>query len=303
MKKKKWFIFLLVFCLVLLPLATSTVFADVGGGVDWDANDNDGFDFGGDSDSGGSIGGDIPFWAFYMLADNPVLFILVVIGFIIYSKFFKSSTPPARRPYQNNFSGSHEPQRPKDLNLEKLMEKDPNFSKESFLARVSNVFVTLQNAWTAKDWKAIRAFESNQLFNQHQTQLNSFIEKNQTNVVEDIAVLDTQIEEYSEDSANAYLATIVKARYRDFVIDDTTGQVIKGDRDRRYLMTYRMTFSRKIDAKTDFADEAHVTTCPNCGANLSINQHGICDYCGSEVTTGAMQWVLTALKPINQKVL
>ena len=140
-------------------------------------------------------------------------------------------------------------------------------------------------------------------FYQHQQQLDSFIEKEQTNVVEDIAVLDTKIEEYSEDAQNSYLSAIVQARYRDYVVDDNTGKVVKGDKNRRYVMTYRMTFLRQLGAKTTASEETHVTTCPNCGANLSINQHGVCDYCGSEVTTGAQQWVLTKLQPLSQQTL
>lgn len=301
-KKKLIILFAIALCVILLPLATNPVLADVGGGLDWDYDGGGGgLDWDFDSGSGGD---GMSFGFIYMLFDNPILFIILVVVYLI---FFRGKTSSGNKAKRSTGTAPSSIQRPnikgEDINLTQLTDRDPDFSKQSFLSRVSNVFVTLQNAWTDKDWKSIRTFESDQLFYQHQQQLDDFIEKGQTNVVEDIAVLDTKIEEYSEDTQNSYLNTIIQARYRDYVVDDSNGKVVKGDKNRRYVMTYRMTFMRQLDAKTNPAAETHVTTCPNCGANLSINQHGVCDYCGSEVTTGAQQWVLTRLQPISQQAL
>lgn len=303
MRKKKLIILCAIaLCVILLPLAANTALADVGGGLDWDYDGGGGgLDWDFDSGSGGD---GMSFGFMYMLFDNPILFIILVAVYLI---FFRDKTSSGNKAKRSTGTAPSSIQRPnikgEDINLTQLTNRDPAFSKQSFLSRVSNVFVTLQNAWTDKDWKSIRTFESDQLFYQHQQQLDDFIEKGQTNVVEDIAVLDTKIEEYSEDTQNSYLNTIIQARYRDYVVDDSNGKVLKGNKNRRYVMTYRMTFMRQLDAKTIPAAETHVTTCPNCGANLSINQHGVCDYCGSEVTTGAQQWVLTRLQPISQQTL
>ena len=303
MHKKKLFILIAIaLCVIILPFVASPVLADVGGGLDWD-------DLGGGGGGGGSWdggGGNIMFsFLPYMLFDNPILFIVIIALFFIFGRG-KNLTGTRRNQYRQQNQSTVPPRaqtKGEDINLDQLTKRDLNFSKQTFLSRVSNVFVTLQNAWTDKDWKSIRTFETDQPFYQHQQQLDSFIKKEQTNVVEDIAVLDTKIEEYSEDAQNSYLSAIVQARYRDYVVDDNTGKVVKGDKNRRYVMTYRMTFLRQLGAKTTASEETHVTTCPNCGANLSINQHGVCDYCGSEVTTGAQQWVLTKLQPLSQQTL
>ena len=191
----------------------------------------------------------------------------------------------------------------READLTLLLQRDPNFSKSNFLARVSDIFVTLQDAWMKKDWKSIRAFETNQLFHQHEQQLQQFIEKGQTNVVEDISVLETWIAEYQEDAQHQILTAVLRARYRDYLINDENGKVLKGNPKKRYIMTYRMEFLRKVDAKTEDTNVTAATQCPNCGANLSINQNGICEYCGSEVTTGATDWVLNRLTPLRQEVL
>ncbi|MFV1140583.1 hypothetical protein QMK87_28970, partial [Klebsiella pneumoniae] len=109
------------------------------------------------------------------------------------------------------------------------------------------------------------------------------------------------IESYEEDEENSYLNAIIIARYCDYVIEDESGRVIKGKKGHRYIMTYRMQFMRKLDAKTENQTQTKATQCPNCGAPLAINQNGICEYCGAEVTTGANQWVLSALQPLQQR--
>ena len=39
--------------------------------------------------------------------------------------------------------------------------------------------------------------------------------------------------------------------------------------------------------------------CPNCGAPLEISSSGVCEYCGSVVTTGQYSWVLTDFSGIR----
>ncbi|MBY0584978.1 TIM44-like domain-containing protein [Murdochiella sp. Marseille-P8839] len=309
MKKRSWFravITLVLLCIVLAPFVGH---ADVGGGVDWDANDwggdfggNDygGYDFGGydDDDDDYSMNSVDPFFL-YFLFRNPWMALIIIPLW-----YFNSRSSRKNRKRQ---SGKSNPPsstwvKPKEeVNLDALFERDPNFSKPEFLLRASDVFIALQQAWTAKDWRGIRVFESNSLYDQHARQLQVYIDKGQTNVVEDISILNTVLESYEEDRENSYLSVILEARYRDYVIEDESGRVIKGDKKSRYIMTYRMQFMRSLEAKTEKSSDTKVTQCPNCGASLSISQNGICEYCGAEVTTGANQWVLTALQPLQQR--
>lgn len=303
MKKRTVLIFFLLALILISALTLPQALADVGGGVDWDG------DFGGgdwDGDFGDGWGGTTNsfgniFFLSHLFRFLPWPIWIAIIVFIIVGRNRANRRGGSKRPaYQRRTSRENILE---DQGLEELMALDPNFSKPNFLSRASTIFVTLQNAWTGKDWPSIRPFESDQLFYQHQQQLEEFKKKGQTNVVEDISILSTKLEKFSKDGQNQYLTVILQARYKDYVIDDDSGKVIKGDADRRYLMTYRMTFQRKLDAKTDDNDNMRVTQCPNCGANISIQQNGVCEYCGSSVTSGAYQWVLTNLQPISQQTL
>ncbi|MDD7592672.1 MAG: TIM44-like domain-containing protein [Peptoniphilaceae bacterium] len=298
MKRKR--IVLLVLFLALV-LTSNFALADVGGGVDHGGG-NWGGDLGGGVDIGGGYGSTFGFnpFMFFYLTDNPFV-LLVVIAIVAVMRYSKRHPNTAA---QDATRSTAKPYQPKSVNqnLDELVKKDPNFSEPAFLLRVSDVFIALQQAWTAKNWRAIRPFESNALYAQHERQLQDLIDRGQTNVVEDISVMNTFIESYASDSENDYLNAIIEARYRDYVVDDATGELVKGDRNRRYIMTYRMQFMRKKDVQTESTTETSVTECPNCGAPLAINQNGVCEYCGSEVTTGTMQWVLTALQPLQQRI-
>ena len=45
--------------------------------------------------------------------------------------------------------------------------------------------------------------------------------------------------------------------------------------------------------------DADSLLCPNCGAPTEITSSGQCPYCGSVVTNGEHDWVLTDIHSIN----
>lgn len=298
MKHQRRLILIIAACLVLILILPNPVFADVGKGVNWGKVARSGASHAFNSAFPILFLGRMPIW----------VWVALIIGFIILRNSRKGSSgdhfgDSATSIEVDTDEYQYDQIKGQDLNLEQLMTRDPNFSKEIFLSRVATVFVTLQDAWTNKDWQAIRPFESDQLFEMHNNQLKQFIDAGQTNKVEDVTVLSTAVESYQEDANHQFLNAIIRARYHDYLVDDKSGRVIKGDPSVLYMMTYRMVFSRELNASTKSDASTSVVSCPNCGAQLSINQHGICEYCGSSVTTGAMQWVLVRLEPIEQRTL
>ena len=60
---------------------------------------------------------------------------------------------------------------------------------------------------------------------------------------------------------------------------------------------YTLTFIRKTGVKTKPGMEPfNITNCPNCGAEAKITSAGQCEYCGSVITTGEFNWVLSDLE-------
>ena len=83
----------------------------------------------------------------------------------------------------------------------------------------------------------------------------------------------------------------------DYIIDETTSKVLKGDKQTERVNTYLLTFIRKDGVKTmPGTIEVNTTNCPNCGAPTLITSSGKCEYCGSVLTTGEYNWVLSNLE-------
>ena len=179
---------------------------------------------------------------------------------------------------------------------EKVRALDPDFSSDNFIGYAREVFMKIQEAWTKKDWKSIRPFESEALFAQHKQQLDEYIRAGKTNVVEKINIRHCSLHSFHEDGDKEVLVVWLNALMRDYVIDDETKKVLESDPNRDWYMRYELVFNRKAGLKTDPGKKGNtITNCPNCGAPTEITSSGQCAYCGSVITTGEHDWVLTGI--------
>ncbi len=187
-----------------------------------------------------------------------------------------------------------------DVVAAQVRETDPAFSAEKFIGWAQEVFMKIQEAWTTRDWKLIRPFESETLFNQHQQQLNEYIRLNKINVIEKVGIKHCSLKSFTIDGDKEVMVVQLNAVLRDYVIDATTRQVLESDPNRDWYMKYEMTFNRKTGVKTQpGVSNKSTTNCPNCGAPTEITSAGQCPYCGSVITNGEHDWVLTNLTGMN----
>ena len=294
-KLKKYLPFIL---LIFAVVCCNYAIADVGNQNRYDSG---GGDFGGDGDLGVLIG--------YLLAlfiEDPVLG-LIVLGVILLFYFFsrrKSKKQASNPNYDNrNIEQQVANDRTEDHTIptsQKIQDIDPNFSADKFIGFAREVFMTIQAAWTAKDWKPIRPFESETLFNQHKMQLDEYIRLGKTNVVEKIGIKHCSLRSFKVDGDKEVLTVWLNAVMRDYVIDDATKKVLESDPNRDWYMKYEMVFNRKAGLKTDPGKKGNsITNCPNCGAPTEVTSSGQCAYCGSVITNGEHDWVLTDIRSRN----
>lgn len=265
--------------------------SDWGGSSSWDSGydyDYD-YDYGHSYSSGGGIyifGGG--FGTFFL-----ILMVVIILCVIYYYK-------------KNGLHGSMQNQpRPDSSGMSeaqveaKLKAIDPMFNKEEFLSFARSTFIKLQEAWTARDWSVIRTFESNELFEQHQKQLQRFIDNNQINKMEQICVKSVSLYSFEQTGDKEVLKVTLSSKMIDYIVDATTDKILKGDRTTVRHSTYRLTFIRKAGVKTKAGtSDVNTTNCPNCGAPTQITSSGKCEYCGSVITTGEYNWVLSDLTKV-----
>lgn len=314
MKRINKFLIFLIICIIIF--STNIVFADVGSfedygsswdsGSSWSSDSWDSYDYG--SSSGGS---DLDLLGlFFLFGDNPGLLVIVIIVIAV----------TANMKRKNNQAYRHDPfytRRPTNIvqdNIEqleirqnqienKIQVNDPNFNKEELVAWSKNLFIKLQQAWTERDWSTIRTFETESLFEQHKNQLQGYINNNQINVMDRICVNYAHLYAYRQEGDKEVLTVRLNSRMQDYIIDATTKQVLKGDKETERINTYLLTFIRKNGVKTKpGTTEVNTTNCPNCGAPTSITSSGKCEYCGSVMTTGEYNWVLSNLERERKRV-
>ncbi len=281
--------------LVLTLLMSIVAFADVGNQNRYSSGGGGG---GGDGDGLGALIG----YLLGLFIEDPVTATVVLVILIIFvlvasrKKKKQASDPTFINQEVQNTANNDVIMDYTDIVAAQIRETDPNFSAEKFIGWAQEVFLKMQEAWTARDWKLIRPFESETLFSQHQQQLNEYIRLNKINVIEKVGIKHCSLKSYTVDGDKEVLVVRLNAVMRDYVIDATSRQVLESDPNRDWYMRYEMTFNRKTGVKTQPGiSNKSTTNCPNCGAPTEITSSGQCSYCGSVITTGEHDWVLSNL--------
>ncbi len=275
-----------------------------GGSSDWDNS------YGGGYDSGYGYGGGYGYGSGYGgYAPSPVTgsdifcaligFALIIGLFAIFSRKMltgRTDTTLVRQGYNIAVTDHTE-----EITGE-IIKNDPAFSNEKFIGWVKEVFITLQNAWSARDFDKCRPFEKEELYAQHSAQIQGYKDRGWINKLERINVNQAYLFKYTKDTEYEYLTVYIQSRMSDYIIEEKTGNVIKGDPSKEYEMKYLYTFIRKIGVLTDPAKSNNsVVACPHCGAPTQITSAGKCEYCGFIVTTGEYDWVLSNIEAIHNE--
>ncbi len=168
-----------------------------------------------------------------------------------------------------------------------IQSTDPAFDNKAFVQFAKSVFVAVQSAWCARDLEPVRGVMHTNLYNTTMKQVQSKIDGRVTYHYEDIRINNAYLTSFVRDSEFEYLTVYLQAQYRDYQTDDNTGNVVRGDKNTVWGFRYKMKFMRSMTAS------AEAKFCPNCGAPLNITTSGVCEYCGSTVTTTSREWVLS----------
>ena len=293
MNNKKIFKYLcLVSCIVLVLsiifITVPKVSADVGNNNRYNS-----------SSSSSSDDGDGIFWIIWMMFDilgpGPTILIIIGIGigYLIMKK--KGLIKNQNNNIVQNISSNIVDNTNSVAN--QIREIDPKFSSDAFIGWTREVFLKIQQAWQDRKWEEIRPFESNELFNQHSSQLEEYIKNKKINKIEKIAIKNVSLQSFKIDGDKEVLTVYLDAIMRDYVVDEVTNKVLESNPNKDWYMKYIMVFNRKAGVKTEPGlSNKSVTNCPNCGAPTEITSSGKCEYCKSIITTGEHDWVLSDIR-------
>lgn len=283
---------------------------------DWDSDD-----YGWSSSSSSSGDG---FWIGYLLGrlfeSSPIggfIFIIIIIAIVVYAYKHRDQSNGMYKKYQstmmNRPSFDVEAQRRKnrdelfgvsDASIETTIQaEDPLFNKAEFLTWAGDMFVKLQYAWADRNLEAVRYFVTPELYEQTNNQVQRYITNKQINKLERVSVNISRLYSFEHQGDRDILRIVLESKMVDYIVDETTGNIIRGDQATNVVNPYILTFVRKTGVKTPEGGIKPVTmNCPNCGGATTILSSGKCPYCGSIITTRDNNWTLSEMKRYNPNV-
>lgn len=299
-KREKFLKWLALLAAALLLFAGARALADAGGfagdgdygswdsGSSWDSDSS--WDSGSSWVNSSDSSGDGELDGFVTIATVALIFLIALIAMAGDRK-----TKKKKKTFND---------KPKNLRpIDELLEKDPAFDEAALRGQISNLYVRMQNAWTAKDFSVMRPFFTDGLYQQFDRQLQQIAAAGRTNHIDDIGVLDVSLLGWKEKDEKQWLTARVKTRITIYSTDDQTGKIVSGSKKEVKLMEYEWTLVRASDQKTFGEEEVRSVHCPNCGATLSINHSAECPYCGSVVTCNEYGWTIAQIRGVAQKTV
>ncbi len=282
---------------LMASLLCGTAFAFDGNDYDYD------FDFdGGSSSSSDGLG--ILNLVLHLFNMGPVgiaIAIVIIIFFIVATTKKKSGKSSNVGKVIPSNQGRFVTIPDRTAQIENIIKtNDKNFSAFDFVTFAKNVYMDIQTAWCKRDLTTVRPVMHENLYNMTARQVQSKIDQGVVYHYESIAINTAYLTSYAKDSQFEYLTCYLNARMIDYQVNEKTGYVIKGDKTTRWDMRYKMKFVRSVGTLTKTETDKHDGhNCPNCGAPMEISSSGVCDYCGSVVTTGQYSWVLTEFTTVR----
>lgn len=177
--------------------------------------------------------------------------------------------------------------------LTELAARDPNVQWQAFEARVRHVYLELNRGYSAGDLSGIRGGLSDGMFDSMRYWVETYQAQGLKNVLEDMTIARLEAAKVVCDRYFDAITVRIWARGRDYTIDVSSGRVVTGApkqvRDYSEYWTFIRGSSVRGAPRTD-------GTCPNCAAPLSVTMAGQCAHCGSHITRGEFDWVLSKIE-------
>lgn len=152
-----------------------------------------------------------------------------------------------------------------------------NFNEAMFKTKVDNVFVKLHTAIILRDLSSVKHFISNKVYDKYQNYIDKLINNKEIQMYDELNVKDTKIINKYEDDNKYIIEVEIISRYMDYIIDEDSSNLIRGNNTSRVEKTNKLVFVKNKDTK----EQKMARKCPSCGANISVNTSGKCEYCGS----------------------
>jgi len=165
------------------------------------------------------------------------------------------------------------------------------FNEAMFKTKVDNIFVKLYTGIMKQDLSDVSHFIGDTLENELEDKINNLKSQNKRQIYDEINVKNTNIISKNIEKDKEIVTVEIISRYMDYIINIDTGGLVSGDDTRRIEKRNILIFEKRIGTK----EIGLVRRCPGCGASISVNTSGKCEYCGTIFNQEDYDYILTSL--------
>ena len=284
----------------LMP-ALSLLAAQAGGGGAFGGGGGGG---GGGGSFGGGGDGDGSLYLIYVLVRLVIAYPAIGIPLLILAvaTFFVGASRGWWK-HQDRVIGRARPVRRMQasrVSASSLRATDPAFDEDRFLARVRTAFDKAQASWCAQDLEPLRPFVSDGVFERFSLQVEEQQLDGWRQGMADVSVGTPTI--VHVESGQHFDNVTVRIPFEADIhrVDRESGQRIRGSKLPRNSFSECWSFLRRRGTKTLEGEGLIEGKCPNCGADLTMNQSAKCQYCECLARSGRFDWVLVEITQTSE---
>lgn len=181
------------------------------------------------------------------------------------------------------------------MSIEEYKSINPEFDEAMFITKVQNIFIKLFTSIMLDKINDVRHFISDDVLEFANSIINDNKSKGYRQMYDELNVKDSNIYDIQVKESVHIINVYLQSRYMDYIINLDDGNLVSGDNTRRIQVDYRLTFAKKSNTLTQGA----ARHCPSCGAHISVNTSGKCEYCGSIYNQGDYDWVLDKIEIVK----
>lgn len=178
------------------------------------------------------------------------------------------------------------------MTVEEFRQIDSTFNESMFLTKVNNIFIKLFTSIMMDSLEDVDHFIGNDVMNFAEGIASKTRDTGNRQMYDELNVKDSTIQNIIVEDNVYVIKVYLQSRYMDYIINLDSGDLVSGNDQSRIQVDYLLTFTKKKDA----TNQGIVKKCPGCGASLSVNTTGKCEYCGSIYNQEDYDWVLTGLE-------
>lgn len=186
-----------------------------------------------------------------------------------------------------------------DLAVNAFLRRHSINSMDSYWNDFSNnviyqAFYTLNDSWTSLKWEKARPIITDYLFQTQQYYIELYKRKRVFPHLKNINLINAELVKIDLDKFYDTITIRLFASCYDYM-EDANGKIISGSNRKLRKYSEYWTFIRSANIHKD-PGNFRAQNCPSCGAQAdNMGQSGVCEYCGSKITAGNFDWVLSRI--------